>query len=371
MKVLITGGAGFIGLHTAVALIKGGCKVVLMDNLSEPVHPADQKPYIPPGAQLEIGDVRDRWAWERLASDVDVIYHFAARQDYLLDFSNFFDVNVTGTALMYEVIIEKRLPVRKIIVASSQAVYGEGLYLRPDGSKLLPEMRSRAQLDHGQWEVTDPFGPIRPAASSESMATPKNQYALSKYFQESTALVLGRRFSIPTTCLRYSIVQGPGQSFWNAYSGACRLFSLAYHFGSRPRIFEDGLQTRDFVNIEDVVEANLLVLDSAKADYQVFNVGGERPYSVLELASIAARVYDKEPEISLGQEYRFGDTRHLFSDSSKLRGLGWRPKRDPEYSLRCYRDWIQSMEASWEVIAQAYEQMKKIGVISTIKGKIQ
>jgi len=179
---------------------------------------------------------------------------------------------------------------------------------------------------------------------------------------------LGRRHGIPSVALRYSIVQGPRQSFTNAYSGACRVFCLALHLGRRPPIYEDGRQVRDFVNIHDVVDANLRVLEDPRADYRIFNVGGARPYSVLEFAATVARAFGREVELRPSGSYRFGDTRHIVSDVTQLRGLGWEPRRTAEDSVAEYRDWLRGFADVGDVIGRAETRMRELGVVREVAG---
>lgn len=365
MHVLITGGAGFIGSHTADALLAAGHKVRLLDNLSEPVHRGGKPTYIPQAAELIVGDVRRKEDWTKALQGVDAVFHFAAYQDYLPDFSTFFHVNTVGTALLYEVAVEHKLRLRKVVVASSQAAYGEGQYRNAVGDILLPDIRSRQQLEEGRWEIEHPAGPLTPLWTDETRVNPQNQYALSKYSQELVSINLGRRYQIPTVCLRYSIVQGPRQSLYNAYSGACRIFSLAYRFGRQPVIYEDGKQLRDFVNIEDVVAANLAVLEDARADYNAYNVGGGRAYTVLAFAKVVADAFGQPFAPELTGEFRFGDTRHIQSDVSRLAILGWKPRHDPAYSVAKYRDWLASQDASEEVLEYAYRRMRQAQVVGS------
>jgi len=277
MRCLVTGGAGFIGSHTVDALLERGHNVRILDNLSKPVHLKGKPIYLPDDAEFMLGDVRNKDDWEKALDGIDAVIHLAAYQDYLPDFSTFFYINAVGTALMYEVIVEKKLDIQKIVVASSQAVYGEGKYRCAKCNRIkYPGIRSEEQLKRRSWELTcDECGHILNAMwTNENRVNPQNQYAISKYTQEITSIHIGKRYSIPTSCLRYSIVQGPRQSVYNAYSGACRIFSLSMFFDKAAPVYEDGHQKRDFVNIHDVVAANLTVLDSAKANYRVFNVGG-------------------------------------------------------------------------------------------------
>ena len=283
MKILITGGAGFIGSHTCDALIEKGHHVRILDNLQQPVHPKGKPKYLHPDAEFFLGDVRDKQMWKSALKDMDAVFHFAAYQDYLTDFSTFFHVNSVSTALLFEVLIEAGFDqrVRKVIVAASQAVMGEGRYMCPACSVEsphfnYPQIRLEAQLEKGQWDhrCPDCHGILKWQPSDESVINPCNPYALSKYSQEQIALQLGKRYSIPSVVMRYSIVQGPRQSLYNAYSGAMRIFALSLMLDRNPIIFEDGKQIRDFVNINDVTDANVLVLNSKEADFNTFNVGG-------------------------------------------------------------------------------------------------
>ena len=371
MRVLVTGGAGFIGSHTVDALVERGDEVRVLDSLEPPVHQADlPPPWLSSKAEFVRGDVTRREDLLSALAGVDAVIHLAAYQDYLPDFSKFFRVNAVGTALLYELVVEHRLPVRKIVVASSQAVYGEGKHRAPDGRILYPSMRSEEQLRRGAFEIVCPDrgAPTQWLPTDESVVNPQNQYALSKHAQEQIAIQLGRRHGIPSVALRYSIVQGPRQSFTNAYSGACRVFCLALHLGRRPPIYEDGRQVRDFVNIHDVVDANLRVLEDPRADYRIFNVGGARPYSVLEFAATVARAFGREVELRPSGSYRFGDTRHIVSDVTQLRGLGWEPRRTAEDSVAEYRDWLRGFADVGDVIGRAETRMRELGVVREVAG---
>ena len=368
MHILITGGAGFIGSHTARALMAQGHRVRILDSLKPPVH-RDGKPFnVPEGAELVKGDVTRKEDLAAALDGINAVYHLAAYQDYLPDFSTFFTVNAAGTALLYELIVAQKLPVQKVVVASSQAVYGEGKYQSRSGEVFYPDMRPLEMLEQGAFEIPGPDGqPAQSLATDESVVNPKNSYAMSKYAQEMIALNLGRRYDIPSVAMRYSIVQGPGQSLYNAYSGACRVFCLSLHFDHRPPVYEDGMQVRDYVNIEDVVRANVLVLEKAEANYQAFNVGGGRAYTVLDFARIAASVYGKDLEPELAGAFRFGDTRHIASDISKLKALGWAPQHSPEKSVRDYKAWLEDMDQVEDVLAFAQARMKALNVVRAVR----
>ena len=371
MKALLTGGAGFIGSHTADALLREGWRVRVLDSLEEPVHPGHRVPeYLDQRIELIRADVRDERALLDAMRGCEVIYHFAAFQDYLPMFSRFFDVNVTSTALIYELIMREKLPVRKVIVASSQAALGEGLYHDATGARLLPDMRPTEQLERGEWEIRAPSGftgPLRWQPTDETVANPQNPYGLSKIAQERVALSLGKRYGMPTVAMRYSIVQGPRQSFYNAYSGACRVFCLSFHLGREPMIFEDGRQVRDFVNIRDVVDANLLVLHDDRANYGAFNVGGGKPYTVAEFASAVAEVFAvRNYQPAPCGKYRFGDTRHICSDVDKLKRLGWKPTRSIYDSVEAYKNWLATADNAAEILDFCNLQMAKLNVVREV-----
>lgn len=368
-KILVTGGAGFIGSHTVDKLLEKGYQVRILDSLEKPVHLKGKPSFVPKEAEFILGDVRNKDDMGKALTGVDAVFHLAAYQDYLTDFSRFFHVNSVGTALIYELIVERKLPIQKVVIASSQAVMGEGKYKCPQDGVVYPNIRNLDQLSRGDWEVKCPLCgvEVKWQLSDEEVVNPQNQYAMSKYTQEMIALNLGRRYNIPTVCLRYSIVQGPRQSFYNAYSGACRIFCLSLFFNKAPTIYEDGKQIRDYVNIEDVVRANLLVLEDPRADYQVFNVGGGKAYTVLEFYEVVARVFRKQIEPKIPGEFRFGDTRHIISDISKLKALGWEPQNSVEKSVTDYLNWLQEQENIEDVLEYAEKRMKELNVVGTIK----
>src|SRR5262245_24396750 len=325
MKVLVTGGAGFIGSHTCDRLVELGHEVVVLDALMPPVHPNPRAAHLRSEIDFYRGDVRNRDLLTNLLRRVDAVYHFAAYQDYLPEFSRFSDVNVVSTALLYEIIVAEHLELARVVVASSQAAMGEGLYRCAVDGEQLPGMRPERALAAGQWEIPCPQcgGPMAMQPTPESISNPQNAYGMSKLGQEMVAVNLGRRYGIPTVALRYSIVQGPRQSVYNAYSGACRIFCLSYLQGIAPTLYEDGLMLRDYVNIDDVVDANVLVLDDDRAAGRVFNVGGGRALTTREFADVVMRQYGSTNAGVVTGEFRFGDTRHIFSDISSLRTLGW------------------------------------------------
>ncbi len=365
MKVLVTGGAGFIGSHTVDALLNAGHEVRVLDSLEPPVHTGVLPAYLPSDVKVIRGSVTDHAAFREALDGMEAVFHFAAYQDYLTDFSQYFRVNSAGTALLYELIVAGRLPVRKVIVASSQAVYGEGRNQCPAHGDQFPDERSIDQLDRQQWAVACPVCavPLEPRPTGEGRRTPHTSYAFSKRDQEDIALKLGRRYGIPSVALRYSIVQGPRQSFRNSYSGALRSFTVRVLNRRPPVVYEDGEQLRDYVSVHDVVRANLRVFDDPRADGDVFNVGGDRQVTVRALARLVQHAAGRSGDPHAPGIYRMGDTRHIISDVSKLRALGWSPRVAQEEMVREYVSWAAEQPDLHDTFAQARARMTAAGVL--------
>jgi dTDP-L-rhamnose 4-epimerase len=370
MLILVTGGAGFIGSHTVDALLARGYRVRVLDALAPPVHIGDRPSYLAADVDLIHGDVTDPTTLRLALRDVEAVFHFAAYQDYLTDFSRFFAVNSVGTALLYEILVNERTRVGRVVVASSQAVYGEGKYTCPTGHGVqYPRARVREQLAHGNWAVRCPAcrTPLEPSWTDELVQRPHNSYALSKRDQEEIALRLGERYGIPTVALRYSIVQGPRQSFRNAYSGALRSFGVRVLTGNPPTLFEDGEQLRDYVSVHDVVRANVLVLEDPRADYQAFNVGGDRRITVRQLAEMVIQVAGSHVVPEVPGFYRVGDVRHIFSDVSRLGALGWAPRVSQLDIVREYLAWAGAQPDLTDTASTAHARLRAAGVLQPVE----
>lgn len=368
-KVLVIGGAGFIGSHTADELFKRGYKIRILDNLSPKTHFGKWPTYLNPKFEKIKGDVRDKTSLLKALREVDYVYHLAAQMDLMPDYSTFFDTNVTSTALLYELIVAKRLSIKKVIIASSQFVYGEGRWECPADGVVYPKMRVLSQLEKGIWNPVCPLcqGQITLLLLKEDHQDPPNQYAISKYTQELIALKLGRLNNIPSVAMRYSIVHGSRQSLKNAYSGALRIFTLKILKGEIPAIFEDGLQLRDYVSVYDVARANALVLESDKANYENFNVGSGKGYSVLQLASMVAKALNVDIPLKPSGQFRLGDIRHAVSDISKLGKVDWKPKDNEEGIIREYVNWVKTQKLDRDYVGLAEKQMKKSGVLRQVQ----
>ena len=364
--VLVTGGAGFIGSHTARALLERGWRVRALDRLRAPVHEPGVRPaWLPDEVELVVADVRDREAVARALRGADHVLHLAAYQDYLPDFSTFYRVNAVGTALLYELIVAEKLPVERIVLAATQAEYGEGKHRCAEHGVLYPPPRGEAQLAARDWEVRCPScrRPLEALPTDEAVVNPSSTYAMSKRAAEELALTLGRRYGIPTAAMRYSIVQGPGQSFRNAYSGALRAFTVQALHGRRPLVYEDGEQIRDFVWIGDVVAANLLMLTRPQIESGSYNVGGDRRVRVIELARLVVQAVGLSGEPEVPGIYRVGDTRHIRSDVGRLRGLGWAPTGEQREMVRSYVAWASQQPDLYDSSADALARMRQLGVL--------
>lgn len=374
MKALVTGGAGLIGSTLVDKLLAKGYDVVILDNLEPEGHRGIKPPWIPKVKNCKFikGDVRDKRDLYKALKDVDVVFHQAAYGGFSTELSKFVDVNAMGTSRIFDVIHEKKLKVKKIVVASSQAVYGEGKYKCSRHGIQFPSTRDVKQFLKGQWEVkcpkcsknmthlpTDELKPIDPS----------HVYSISKYAEEKIALLLGKQLGIPTVALRYSVTYGPRQSLFNPYTGVCSIFSTLLLNNLPPILYEDGNQVRDFVFVGDVADANIFVSKSAKANFEAFNVGYGKPIKVVDFAKTIAREYKKDIDPILKKEFRPGDLRHLYSDNSKLAKIGFKPKTKLKDGIKQYADWIREQGSVKEYFSEAYKKMKKSGVVQKARGK--
>jgi dTDP-L-rhamnose 4-epimerase len=367
-KVLITGGAGFIGSHLTDQLLLHGYSVRILDNLSEQIHGPGQHPpqYLDSEAELIIGDVRNPDHVKNALKNVDMVVHLAAsvgvgQSMYMV--RDYMDVNTIGTSVLLQHLIEK--PVEKLVVASSMSIYGEGYYKTSDGSIIEGFPRSLQQLKAGEWELRDKSkNRLEPVPTNEAKNPAlASVYALSKYDQEQLCLMLGRAYNIPTVALRFFNVYGTRQSLSNPYTGVLAIFASRLLNNSAPLIFEDGNQKRDFVSVYDVAKACRLALETPKAVDSVFNVGSGKSYSVQEIARQLAYVMGMssiEPEITY--KYRLGDIRHCFADISKANEvLGYTPEIDLQEGLYEYTEWL-STQLAMDYVDKAHSELTTRGL---------
>ena len=366
MKALVTGGAGLIGSHIVDLLLKKGHAVRIFDNLEPATHLEGKPDWVPSDAEFILGDMRNLADVEKAVTGVDVIFHQAAYGGFAPELTKMTDANACGTARLFEVIRTKGLNIKKIVTASSQAVYGEGKYLCEQCGPCHPEPRPIAQLERAQWEARCPTcgAPTRGMPiNEESPLKFTGVYALSKYFEERLTLALGREWGIPATALRYSLTYGPRQSVFNAYSGICSIFSTRLLNHLPPVIYEDGRQMRDFVFVEDIARANVLVMEKPEADGQVFNVGTGKGTAVMEFACLLGDAYRAKVRPITPGEFRPMDFRHLIADNSRITSLGWKPTVTVAQGARRYAEWILSKQRPTEYFSQAEEVLKKMRIV--------
>jgi len=346
--ILITGGAGFVGSHLADDLLAHDYRVRVLDNLSSQVHgpEASFPTYLDADVECLCGDVRNREDVRRALRGVDAVYHFASAVGVgqsMYEIERYTDINNRGTAVLLEALLQH--PVRRLIVASSMSLYGEGLYRAADGSACAPPERSVKQLKAGRWELDNGNGgALEPVATPETKpASPASIYALSKYDQERMTLVFGRAYDVPVVALRFFNIYGPRQALSNPYTGVLAIFSACYLNDEPPLIFEDGNQQRDFVSVYDVATACRLALETPPAADQVFNIGSGCAYTINGIAKrLAAQLDKRDLDPKITGRYRSGDIRHCFADISRARaGLGYEPKVSLDNGLAELVEWLQ------------------------------
>lgn len=367
-RVLITGGAGFIGSHLADELLRRGYQVRALDNLAPQVHGHGQvRPaYLDPEVELRVGDIRNPDDVRAALRDVDAVFHLAAAVGVgqsMYAIADYTSVNNLGTAVLLEELMEQR--VEKLVVASSMSLYGEGLYLTRLGEVLPGHERPLSQLRRGQWELLDADGntmlPLATPESKEPSLT--SVYALSKYDQERLCLIFGRAYNTPTVALRFFNVFGTRQALSNPYTGVLAIFTSRLLNSKSPLVYEDGLQQRDFVSVHDIAQACRLALETPEADGEVFNVGSGLSYTIREVARLVAAALNKqylEPEIT--GKYRAGDIRHCSADITRAEEiLGYDPQVTLEDGLVELAEWLEGQSAV-DLVDQATAELAARGL---------
>lgn len=367
-NVLITGGAGFIGSHTADMLLKEGFAVRILDNL-EPQSHKGYPNYLDSRVEFIEGDVCNPTTWGKALKNVEFVIHLAGVvgiSQSMYQPVRYLNANSVGTAIFYETLMnnpELRRAIKKIIVASSKTIYGEGSYICEDHDLVYPGIRSAEQLGHHDWEVHCPICDkhLQPIGIKEDKP-PQNLsvYALSKYDVERLALMYSDVMSIPTVALRYFSAYGPRQSLSNPYSGVCAIFISRIKNSKPPVIFEDGGQLRDFIYVKDIATANLLALEKPDA-VGCYNVGSGHPTSIKELSEILSKIIDSTIEPEIRNQYRVGDTRSDFADISKIqRDLGFRPAWNLKDGLKELVTWSMS-ESAEDHFEESLKGIEKFG----------
>ena len=355
-KILVTGGAGFIGSHLVDALLEAGHEVRTYDSLEPQVHGSlrergEWPDYLARDCETVLGDVRDRDALRQALQGAEVVFHEGAVVGVgqsMYDIERYVDANSRGTAVLLDLLANEKHTVRRLIVASSMSIYGEGAYRCPEHGEVYPRRRPEAQLAARDWEMRCPTcgEPVEPLPTSEDKPLyPTSIYAITKKDQEEMCLTVGRAYGIPAVALRYFNVYGPRQALSNPYTGVAAIFSSRLLNNQPPVIFEDGLQSRDFVHVSDIVQANLLALERSEMDYGVYNVGTGKQVSILDVAEALGEHLDG-PLPDIANSFRAGDIRHCFAGIRSLEVLGYQPQVRFEDGVTELVAWVRQQRAA-------------------------
>jgi len=349
-RVLITGGAGFIGSHLTDALLAEGCHVRILDALVSQVHGPKREPpaYLAPDGELLVGDVGDAAACRRALEGIEAVVHFAAAVGVgqsMYEIAPYVAANTQATATLLQVLSERRHEVRKLVVASSMSIYGEGAYRCPRCGPCALPLREAAQFEAKQWELVCPScgGAVDSVPTPESKPlAPTSIYAITKRDQEEMCLCIGRAYGIPTTALRFFNVYGERQALSNPYTGVAAIFSACLLNDQAPLIYEDGRQSRDFIHVRDIVQAVVLALERPEAAYRVFNVGTGHATTVAEVALLLADSLGKRITPQILETFRAGDIRHCVADITQITtALGFQPRTPFREGMARLVGWIK------------------------------
>ena len=368
MRILVTGGCGFIGSHLVDRLIQDGHDVKVYDFLEPQVHGNRRPAYLNEEAEYVYADIRDKEKLKKSIKGVEVIFHEASQVGVgqsMYQIEKYVSHNSYGTAVLLDLIVNSKNKIKKIIAASSMSIYGEGAYKCKTCSVVYPQLRQEKQLKKKDWDMKCPHC----GRNVADMPTPETKplfptsiYSTSKRCQEEMCLVVGISYKIPTVALRYFNAYGPRQSLNNPYTGVCAIFLSRIKNNHQPLIFEDGLQSRDFIYVSDIVEANILAMEKKQADYGFFNVGSGEPHSILEIAQKSVQLYGKKITPKIMNKYRAGDIRHCYADTTKITSkLEFFPKVGFEKGMRLLFEWSQNQEAV-DLTYKAQVELKKRGL---------
>ncbi len=371
-RALVTGGAGLIGSHIVDLLIKEGWKVRILDNLEPQTHREGKPAWVAPEAEFVEGDVRDRATMTAALQDIDVVFHEAAYGGYMPEIAKYVGVNSFGTAQMLEVIRDENFPIKKVIVASSQAVYSEGAANCPQHGLVFPTVRPIEQLSKGDFEVHCPHcdALTTPAPTPEEAPIGgETVYALTKVDQERLVLMWGRQTGIPTVALRYSCTFGPRQSIFNPYTGVIAIFCTRLLNNQPPALYEDGNQTRDFSFVEDIARANLLVATNDALDGLPVNVGSGVATTIREVAQLISAALNIRLEPHADGEFRPGEMRHLTSGIKRIQAIGYAPQVSLATGIERYLDWIRGQSNVRDYFAAASAGLRAKGIVHRVAVK--
>ena len=369
-RVLVTGGAGFVGSHTIDALLEAGYEVRILDNLRPQVHRGSRPSYLARDVEFIEADVRDRDTLSKAVSGVDCIFHLAAAVGVgqsMYQIADYVGTNVQGTANLLQAILDSKTQLEKLVLASSMSIYGEGRYLCLNCGVVTPPERTIAQLAARKGELQCPrcSEALRPVPTDEEKPLHcSSVYALSKKCQEEMALMFGRTYSIPVVALRYFNIYGSRQALSNPYTGVAAIFASRLMNGNAPVVFEDGQQLRDFVSVHDIVQANLLALECSNGSGMAVNVGAGTPISIGEVALAIASMLGAEMHCEIASKYRVGDVRHCFGDISRAEEwLGYRPRVSFQAGMAELVDWLRSQQ-SQDLTDEALQGLTNRGLVA-------
>lgn len=372
-NVLITGGAGFIGSNLALKLIDMGYNVTVLDNLSEQIHGTLETSSLYQSIKDKVrfinGDVRNKLDWFAALKNQNIVVHLAAETgtgQSMYEVQKYVDVNINGTALFLDYLVNKKHTINKVIIASSRAIYGEGKYKCNTHGNAYPTERLENDLLKADFEPKCPICNQTAetlATDEDSKIHPSSVYGITKQNQEQMVLKVCKSINVPAVAFRYQNVYGPGQSLKNPYTGILSIFSTQIRNGNNINIFEDGKESRDFVYIEDVVNATILGIQKSEANYEVFNVGSGVATSVSEVASKLKELYNSNIEINITKNFRLGDIRHNFADLNKIKNkLGFQVQYDFEKGVSKFAEWVKSQGIMEDNYSKSIEEMKAKGL---------
>jgi dTDP-L-rhamnose 4-epimerase len=372
-KILVTGGAGFIGSHLIDELLNKGHEVVVYDNLEPQTHGdnATIPDYLAKNITFVRGDIRDRQKLNDTIADCDTIYHLAAMLGIgqsMYQIEKFMDVNTRGTGLLLDIVVNSENSVKKLVVASSNTIYGEGKYHCEACGSVAPKIRTKEQLIKNDWELHCPKcdQTVVPIPTDESKSLDcESVYALGKMDEEKLFMMIGKTYDINTTALRFFNVYGSRQALSNPYTGVCAIFSTSLLCGRRPIIYEDGKQTRDFVHVKDIVQALSLASEKPQAKGEIFNVGTGIATSIYESAKTLSNLINPDIEPDIQNKFRPGDTRHCYADISKIKSkLGYEPKIKFSDGMGELIEWVKMQEGKVEDKSEiANSELRKKGLL--------
>ena len=373
-NILITGGAGFIGSNLTQKLVKKGFKVTILDNLSKQIHGKNQNSTLYSSikdiATFIKGDVCNKSDWQKALRNQDAVIHLAAETgtgQSMYEISRYNEVNILGTTHLLDILANENHSIKKMIIASSRSIYGEGKYLCKNDGVVYPNQRQDIDMANGKFNLVcfKCNEPLQLLATDEhSKIHPSSIYGITKQHQEQMILLIGKSLNIPAVALRYQNVYGPGQSLSNPYTGILSIFSTRLLNGNDIDIYEDGQESRDFVFIDDVVSATILALEKKKANNQIFNVGSGIATSVSEVANLLKSLYNSDIKISVSGKYRLGDIRHNYADLSKIRSeLGFSPKFDFISGITLFVNWVKTQEVMEDKYEISIQELESKGLI--------